>query len=192
MKKVIHTLIAGAAVVSTAQTQAGNTGRPYIGFGAASADHVYSVGSIPGTSLESDGWKASGKVFGGFVFTQNVGVEAGYTDFRSADFSYRVNGNAVEGSSKGYGAYVAAKYNVPVNEQFSAYGKLGVGYSEREIEANGSLRMKDNDTGAYAALGVEYKLNPKISAVAEYERYGKSKDYGAKADVVLIGVKYSF
>ena len=192
MKKVIHTLIAGAAVVSAAQTQAGNPGRPYIGVGAASADHAYSVGSIPGTNFDSDGWKVSGKVFGGYEFTQNVGVEAAYTDFRSADFSYRVNGNDVKGSSKGYGAYVAAKYNVPLKEQFSAYGKLGVGYSKREIETNGSWQMKDNDTGAYAALGVEYKLNPKLSAVAEYERYGKSKDYGAKADVVTIGVKYSF
>ena len=192
MKKVIHTLIAGAAVVSATQAQAGNTGRPYIGFGAASADHVYSVGNIAGTKLDSDGWKASGKVFGGFEFTPNLGVEAGYTDFRSANFSYRVNGNAVNGISKGYGAYVAAKYNVPVNQQLSAYGKLGLGYSNREIETDGGLRINDNDTGAYAALGVEFKLNQNISAVAEYERYGKSKNYGAKADVVTIGVKYSF
>jgi hypothetical protein len=37
------------------------------------------------------------------------------------------------------------------------------------------------DTGAYGALGVQYKLNQQVALTAEYERYGKEKDIGAKA-----------
>lgn len=47
-------------------------------------------------------------------------------------------------------------------------------------------------TGAYAALGVEFKLNQQVSFVGEFECYGKSKVYGAKPNVVTVGVKYSF
>lgn len=81
---------------------------------------------------------------------------------------------------------------MPVNDQFSAYGKLGVAYSNRKVEANDGLHIDHHDTGAYAALGAEYKLNEKVSLVGEYERYGKSTDFGAKPDVVTVGVKYSF
>lgn len=192
MKKVIFTLIASAAAVGAAQAQTTSTGRPYIGVGVASADYDYSLGGVGGTNLNSDGWKASAKVFGGYEFTQNLGVEVGYTNLRSSDFSYTRNGKGVNGYSDGYGAYVAGKYNMPLNDQVSAYGKLGVAYSKRKVEANDGLHSKDNDTGAYAALGVEYKLNQKVSFIGEYERYGKSKDYGAKPDVVIVGVKYSF
>lgn len=192
MKKLFLTLIASAATAGAAQAQTTTAARTYIGVGVASADHDYSVGSVGGTNLNSDGWKASAKVFGGYEFTQNLGVEAGYTDLRSSDFSYTRNGKGVNGYSNGYGAYVAGKYNMPLNDKFSAYGKLGVAYSKRKVEANDGLHINEHNTGAYAALGVEYRLNQKVALIGEYERYGKSKDFGAKPDVVTVGVKYSF
>ncbi|MGZ8291584.1 MAG: porin family protein [Telluria sp.] len=192
MKKLIFTLIASAATVGTAQAQTSTVGRPYIGVGVAAASHDYSVGGVGGTTMNKDDWKASAKVFGGYEFTQNLGVEVGYTDFRSSKFSYTRNGNGVTGYSEGYGSYVAAKYNMPLNEQFSAYGKLGAAYSNRKAEASDGLRLDESDTGVYGALGVEYKLNQKVAVIGEYERYGKDKDFGAKPDVVTFGVKYTF
>jgi OOP family OmpA-OmpF porin len=191
MKKLIFTTTLIASVAAGA-AQAQTTARPYIGVGVATVDHDYSLGSVGGTNLNSDGWKPSAKIFGGVEFTQNLGVEAGYTDMRSTDFSYTRNGNGVNGYSDGYGAYVAGKYNMPLNEQFSAYGKLGVAYSKRKVETSDGLHIDDHDTGAYAALGVEYKLNQKVAFIGEYERYGKSKDFGAKPDVLTVAVKYSF
>ncbi|MBA5689922.1 porin family protein [Rugamonas apoptosis] len=192
MKKVILTLIASAATAGAAQAQTGAAGHPYIGVGVASADHNYAAGGMGGTNLISDGWKASAKIFGGYDFNRNLGVEVGYTDLRSSDFSYTRDGKGINGYSNGYGAYVAGKYTMPVNEQFSAYGKLGLAYSKRKVETNDGQRLNDHDTGAYAALGAEFKLNQNVSFVAEYERYGKTKDYGAKPNVVSVGVKYSF
>jgi OOP family OmpA-OmpF porin len=191
MNKRIFTLIATVAAMNAAQAQT-STGRPYAGLGIATAKHDYSLAGVGATNVDSDGWKASAKVFGGFEFNDKLGVEVGYTDFRKSDFSYKRNGQGVNGKSDGYGVYGAAKYNVPLNDQFSAYGKLGVAYSKRKLEANDGLRLENNDTGAYAALGVQFKLNEQIAFVGEYERYGKSKDFGAKPDVVTVGVKYSF
>ena len=190
MKKLIVALIAGAAAMSAAQAQTTQP-RAYVGVGVATADHEdSSVGGL--TNFNSDGYKASAKIFGGYEFDQNWGVEAGYTDFRNSDFSYsNADGTSAGGHTKGYGYYVAGKYNVPVNDQFSVYGKLGLQHSERKLES-AALNLKDTDTGAYGAVGLQYNINQQVALTAEYERYGKSKDFGTKADVWTVGARYSF
>jgi OOP family OmpA-OmpF porin len=178
MNKLIFALIASVAVAGAAQAQTTTTApRGYVGVGVATANNS-----------TIDSYKSSAKVFGGYDFDQNLGIEAGYTDFRNAD--YNVGG--VRGTTKGSGTYVAGKYTVPVNEQVSAYGKLGLAYSERKLSDSTGLNVSNHDTGAYAGLGLQYKLNQNVSLNAEYERYGKSKDFGAKADVWTVGAKYAF
>jgi len=39
---------------------------------------------------------------------------------------------------------------------------------------------------------VQYNLNQQVALTAEYERYGKSKAFGAKADAWTVGARYSF
>ena len=181
MKKLIVALIASAAAISAAQAQTTTPGHAYVGVGVATADHE------DGNGFDSDGYKASGKLFGGYEFNQNWGVEAGYTDFRKAD----VNSVAGRGETKGYGYYVAAKATAPINEKFDVYGKLGLQNSQRELSTAG-LTVKDHATDAYGALGVQYKVNQQVGLIAEYERYGKSKDFGATANVLTVGARYSF
>lgn len=180
MKKQIFALIAAVAAAGAAQAQTQTTPtapRAYVGAGVATAKN-----------MTSDSHKADGKIFGGYEFNQNVGVEAGYTHFDSRDF----NRPGVSGSTKGYGTYVAGKYTVPVSERVSAYGKLGLSHSKREYSNNLGMNFSDSDTGAYGGLGVQYNLNQDVALTAEYERYGKDKDFGAKADVWTVGAKYAF
>ena len=175
MNKLIIALIAGATAMSAAQAQ--NTpGSAYVGASAVTAKNQ-----------TVDAHKADGKLFAGYNFDEKLGVEAGVTNFHKTDFQRA----GVNGSTEGYGTYVAAKYTMPVNEQLSAYGKLGVQHSERKLNTTVG-NFKDKDSGAYAGLGVQYKLNQDTALVAEYERYGKDKDVGAKADVWSVGVKYGF
>jgi OOP family OmpA-OmpF porin len=193
MKKLIFALIAGAAAMTAAQAQTAEAGpHGYVGIGAATADHDYKLDSAGITGVNSDGYKASAKVFGGYDFDQRYGVEAGYTDFRSSNLNFTQNGATGSGSAKGYGVYVAGKATAPITDEFSAYGKLGVAYSHRELNTSTGLNSTNHDTGAYAAVGVQYNISPQVGLTAEYERYGKTKDFGAKADVWTAGVKYSF
>jgi len=173
MKKLIVALIAGAAAMSAAQAQDAYTQpHAYVGVGVASAKNN-----------QSDDYKAAGKIYGGYQVNQMWGAEAGYTDFGDH--------NAAGGKTKGNGYYVAGKATMPINDQFAAYGKLGVQHSERKFQSD-TLNIKDTDTGAYGALGVQYNLNQKVALTAEYERYGKTKDIGAKADVWTVGAHYKF
>jgi hypothetical protein len=190
MKKLIFALIAGATAMAAAQAQE-TAPHAYVGAGVATADHNF---SLPGaTGVDSDGYKASGKVFGGYEFNQTWGVEAGYTDFRKSHANYTLNGTTGRADSDGHSFYVAGKATAPINDQFSVYGKVGAAYNKSNLTATDpSLNTEFSKTEAYGALGVQYNLNKQVALTAEYERYGKAKDFGAKADVWTVGAKYNF
>jgi OOP family OmpA-OmpF porin len=192
MKKLIFALIAGTAAMTAAQAQTTITPRPYVGVGAAGADREYNVNGA--TMNDNDGYKFSGKVFGGVELTDKFGVEAGYTDFRKAGGNYTLNnGTTATNETDGYGAYVAGKAAMPLNDKFSVYGKLGVAHTKAKMQsATPELNRKVSDNGGYGALGMQYNVNPQVALIAEYERYGKKQDFGPKPDVFTIGAKYQF
>ncbi|TFW20282.1 porin family protein [Massilia arenosa] len=184
MKKLILALIAGAAALSaSAQT---TSPKAYVGVGVNFADRNY-ASPAGATNLDDDGYRASGKIFGGYEFDNMWGMEAGYTDFRKSNSSYTLNGTRSSVSNDGHAWYLAAKATAPVNDQFNVFGKLGV----TQVKYNQGL-VSDDKTGAYAALGAEYKVNQNVSFTAEYERYGKSNDFGPKPNTWTLAAKYSF
>lgn len=186
MKKLIFALVAATAAIGSAQ--AAQPG-PYIGVGIANADHNANISGA--TATNSDGWKTSGKIFGGYDFDQTFGVEVGYTDFRSSDYSYTLNGVNRTGSTDGKSYYVAGKATAPVNEQFAVFGKLGAAQNKRNY-SDTLLSGDTSKTELYAGVGAQYNFNPKVAVTLEYERYGKNQAIGAKSDVVTLGAKYSF
>jgi OOP family OmpA-OmpF porin len=190
MKKLIFAVIAGAAFAGAVQAQE-TYPKTYVGVGVASVDHDFSAAGA--SNVDSDGWKANGKVFAGYEFNQTWGAEIGYTDFRKSTANYTINGVNGRAESDGYSTYLAAKASVPINEQLSAYGKLGATYNKANLSTTTpGLSYDDSKTQAYGALGLQYKLNQQVSLVAEYERYGSKRDFGAKPDVVTVGARYSF
>jgi hypothetical protein len=190
MKKLIFAVIAGVAVAGAAQAQE-TYPKTYVGVGVATADHEFSANGA--TNTDTDSWKPSGKVFAGYEANQNWGAEIGYTDFRKSSANYTLNGVNGNAEMKGHSAYLAAKGTVPINDQFSAYAKLGASYNKASLSSTTpGLSYDGHKTSPYGALGVQYKLNQQVSLVAEYERYGDKRDIGAKPDVVTVGARYSF
>jgi opacity protein-like surface antigen len=187
MKKLIFAVLAGVTAMTAAQAQVSS---PYIGLGVASSDHDFKIGAA-GTS-NPDGYKASGKIFGGFDVNPMFGIEAGYTDIRRADHTYTIGAIPGSATTEGSRSYLAAKATWPVNDAFSVYGKLGAGYSKVKFRSTTLGNEDDSDTEVYAGLGGQYKINEKVALTLEYERYGKSKDFGAKADAITVGARYNF
>ena len=188
MKHLIIALIATATAVGSAQAAG-----PYVGVGIASADHGY---TLSGTNNGStDGYKASGKIFGGYDIDPMWGVEAGYTDFKKSSYQYTTAANtAGRAESDGNSFYVAGKATAPINDQFSVFGKLGAARNKATLRSatTPAFNTSDSKTEVYAGVGLQYNLNQKVALTAEYERYGKSRDFGAKADVFTVGAKYAF
>ncbi|THC41413.1 outer membrane beta-barrel protein [Massilia sp. Mn16-1_5] len=191
MKKLIFALLAGTAAMTAAQAQTTITPRPYVGIGASGADREYNVNGA--TMVDNDGYKFSGKIFGGAELNDTFGVEAGYTDFRKAGGNYVLNGANVNTETEGYGAYIAGKAKYAFNDKASVYAKLGVAHTSNELNsATPGVSRKVSDNGGYGALGMQYNVTPQVAVFTEYERYGKKQDFGPKPDVFTVGAKYQF
>lgn len=164
-------LLAGCALAGLAQAETrvgpvASAPQAYIGAGVGLVD--YSGG----------GSKASPKLFGGYEFTNKLALEAGGVDFK-----------------KGYGMYIAVKPTVPLTEKLSVYGKVGVVKSQRQVSlpaTPAATVLKKSDTGAYGAFGLQYSITPNTAITAEYERHGKKKESGAKADVWTLALQFFF
>ena len=185
MKQLICMLGMALALNGTAQAQQASapfTEHAYFGAGVALVDH-------PEGSNKTDL-----KLFGGYEFDKNLGVEAGVTRYRGRDyhcFTWPGGGNESY-STKGFGAYVAAKYSLPIGERFAAYGKLGLAHSQRKFSDTTGWHGKETDNGVYGALGLQATVTDNVALTLEWERYGKEKNTGAKENQWSAGVKYSF
>lgn len=134
------------------------------------------------------------KLVGGYNYTKNFGAEIGYVDLREVSIS----GNGAKATSKPSAFYVAATGTLPLNEQFSVFGKLGIATAHEKVTATvgrDSLSGSENRTTPYISVGASFLLNQNVSFVAEYENFGKvAKDgnVNVKADMFSAGVRYSF
>ena len=186
MKKRLFAVLAGVIAMSAAQAQtaaattADTAPHAYVGMGVAAADN-----------RAVDAWKLDAKIFAGYQFDQNLGVETGYTNFGRVGFHYPALDRTIDGATKGQSAYVAGTYTLPLNDRVAAFGKLGVQYSQRRYTSNVGA-FGEHDTGLYAGAGLQVKLTGNLALTGEYERYGKKKTIGAKADVFTLGLKYGF
>ncbi|MCD2516612.1 outer membrane beta-barrel protein [Massilia sp. G4R7] len=176
MRKSLAVLVSGYALAGLAHAMAPAAPEPDAPRTAPQAYAGLGVGLV---DYSGGGSKASPKLFGGYEFTNKLALEAGGIDFK-----------------KGYGLYIAVKPTVPLTEKLSVYGKVGVAKSRREILPIAALPaaplVRKNDTGAYGAFGLQYSITPNTVVTAEYERFGKKKESGAKEDVWTLALKFFF
>jgi len=197
MKKWFLALTLGACAVGTAQAQWYNQpaspSRYYFGLAATSADTDFKV---PGVARTGDtNWETSWKAFAGVDYDPWVGAELGYIDTRTDDFTYTAGGVNGRVGSRGYNIYLAAKgrYPIPMYPQAEVFGKLGVEYSRRKLDAGPFLSAtKEDNVGPYVGVGALWNLTPQWAVVAEYERFGRSKNIGASADMLTVGLRFNF
>ncbi|HEX5343177.1 MAG TPA: outer membrane beta-barrel protein [Duganella sp.] len=134
------------------------------------------------------------KLYGGYTYNQNFGFEIGFADLREAEKS----GNGARIASEPKSVYIAATGTLPLNEQFSLFGKAGVASTHVKVSASAagfSDSDSENRASPYISVGASFALNKNVSFVAEYENFGKiAKDGGSniKADFVSVGVRYAF
>lgn len=192
MKKLIVTLLAATAAVSAAHAQSDSTApsRAYLGLGLSIADHSYSLNGLKVTS--HDGYSSNVKAFGGYQVDPIFSVEIGYIDYANAGFNYFAAAGNGHGTSDGNAYYIAARAQVPFHQQFLAYAKLGAERSRRNLKEVGFYNQGESEDGLYLSIGVQYNLTPQIGLLAEYERFGKGKDFGARPDALTFGARYTF
>jgi OOP family OmpA-OmpF porin len=149
------------------------------------------------------------KIFGGYQFTPNLAVELGYNDFGriSGDATLTFGGSTFTGNAKveATAFELTGVGTLPLGQQFSLYGKLGVYYAETKASANvqqttppfasASSSQSDNNSNLTFGLGARYDFTKNIAVRAEWQRFSKvGSDNTGKGDidVLAIGGLYRF
>lgn len=150
---------------------------------------------------------AAYKLVAGYSLDKAWALEGGYavfgrTEYRQANAAGAEQKRIVENSALS----VALKYNYALNEKWGVSAKAGLthNFSDQITESNsaivGGFPALDNKhtaatTGIFG-VGVQYKLNPKTTLVAEYEDYGSfgEKDVIGRtnSNLVSIGITRAF
>lgn len=183
MKHLILALIAAAAASGAAHAQtAGQAPGAYAGLAVSSVD-----------KLMRDGRSTELKVFGGYEFDQKLGVEAGVHRLGRESLDLLHNGEPLTARAKGYNSYVAGKYTLPINDRLAAVGKLGMSYTViKHTDSRNLGSHKEENSGLYAGLGMQYKVTDKVALTAEYERFGRRDGSLDHNDAWSLGLKYGF
>lgn len=124
------------------------------------------------------------KLYLGWGFTPNVGVEAGYVDLGKFE--------GPTGHVKGQGEYLDAVGSVPLGMNFSALGRVGLFSGRLERDAPG---LSDSDRGLSwkVGLGLQYDFSKNLGVRGEWERYRfDALSVRDDADLYSIGLNYKF
>ena len=170
--QLLAACIAGAFVVS-AQAQVAGSGL-YVGGNVGQAK--LKGDDFPGLDNSNTG----GKLYGGYDFTPNIGMELGYVDLGSFDY-----GN---GTVKANGVFLDGVGKVMFAPGWWGLARLGAFQGKLD---NGP--SDDNGTSYKAGIGVQYDLTANAGVRAEFERY-KFDALGVKpkADLFSVGFNYRF
>ena len=181
MKKILSACAVAAAFVAAPAFAQGYIGG---GFGSSKLAGI-DGGGITGGNTN----KSQVKVYGGFQFTPNWGVEAQFSDLGKRDILF--NGVAA-GSVKVSQFSIAGTGTLPLSSGFSLLGKLGV--SANRVNGSGGIESR-SATSALIGVGVSYNITPALSARLEYEDFGTVAKFNpptVRANAYSISLKYAF
>jgi len=181
MKKKLSIVLAAAAAAALPAFAADNGA--YVGLSAGKAD--WKADSVNGVTGDSSG--TAGKVFAGYQFNKNLGLELGYADLGKF-------GGAGTGSARAHATSLDAVGMLPIGDSaFSAIGRVGVANTRTRTTSVLGVDDSSSGTDVKAGLGVQYNLSKNAALRAEWERY-RMKQFGEKnnADLATVGFVWGF
>lgn len=162
----------------------------YIGGSVGRSDYGVGAGDIGMTAGSVDDTDTGYKVFAGYNFTRNFGIEAAYVDLGDLTFSGNVGATPVSGSADVQGFNISAVLTAPIDDRFSVFGKLGAFVWDADFAANSAAVRwtgSGSSTDFSAGLGAAYSFNKNLSLRAEYEYFDD-----VDANLWTVGLAYKF
>jgi OmpA-OmpF porin, OOP family len=127
--------------------------------------------------------------YGGWNFTENWGIELGYTDVGDsiasgvADGGFELNGSLVT---------AGVSYRYPINERFDIFAAAGAFNLSEDgtfITIAGPVPAENDDSGAYAEFGGRFHFNEGIALRASYQWFNFD---GGNDGTPWLGVEVGF
>ena len=182
MRKIVLAFVVAASFATVPAFAQGYVGA---GFGSSTTTG-FDSGNITGGNAN----KGLVKIYGGYNYTPNWGVEAQYSDFGKREISA---GNVNIGSYKASQFSLVGTGTLPLTSGFSILAKIGA--SANRASGSTGVVGSDKATSLMFGIGAAYNIAPTLSLRAEYEDFGKIGKVG-NSDVRIkgysISLKYGF
>ena len=138
--------------------------------GSAHADEGFYVGGafgkayldedINGIAIDSD--SSIYRLYGGYGFTPNFGVEFAYLDLGTFRDDVDIGGTLVPVAVSADGFQLGGVATIPLSERLSVNGRLGFFFFDGESEAGGIIEKDPSESRPYVGLGLAYGLNESV------------------------------
>jgi OOP family OmpA-OmpF porin len=146
----------------------------------------------PGGFDSCDDTKTAWKVFGGYQFTPNFALEAGYTNL--GKFTASFGPETEEAKVTAWEASLLA--GAPLMERLGIFGRFGFYRATVKDSDNMFGTFEHDNTDATFGLGLSYDFTRNLGMRAEWQRYYKvgggdtalGAGVGQKSDVDVLGV----
>ena len=206
MKKTILGLFVAATLVTVSSAAFASQDGWYV-FGAAGQ----TIGNTAKTNLDSAVTAAGGVGYSsnygsptvynldvGYQLNKNFAIEGGYLGSNNANYSASGGnlGAGLTGNASISGWKVEAVGILPVADQFSLLGKLGVAGSKDSATASGAgntFTASGTKTGVTYGIGAKYDITQNVAGRLDFDEYQiGSSSSSINIEVWTVGVAYSF
>ena len=153
-------------------------------------------GGFTATSISDDNRDTGYKLYGGYKFNRNFALEGGYFDLGRFGFTATtVPAGTLSANIKLQGLNLDAVGILPITPKFSAFGRVGVNYTEARDSFSGSGAVsvlnpnpRKDDTNLKFGAGLQYDFTEALGMRLEAERYRINDAVGSRGDVDLLSV----
>jgi len=152
MKKLVLTVIMTAMMAAPAW--AAEEGF-YIGAQAGKTRYLYS---------DSPNTVGSTGLFAGYMFTKNLGMEAGYRNFDRTPSNLGMGGYAKSDAS-----YLAGNFILPFTDNLSWYSRIGIASVKTTGQRTWTVPLSGNKTFATIGGGLQYNFTKNVGMRAGVE-----------------------
>jgi OmpA-OmpF porin, OOP family len=152
------------------------------------------------SSVSAETSSIGSKVFGGYGFTPNWAVEAGYFDAGKVTLTaITFPSGRLHQSITATGLNVDGVFRYPFMERFGLLARVGVIHAETDITITGSgaisvirPHVADTKTSWKVGLGAEYRDVSGVALRAEWERYRLPNGFGGEVDVDMLSLGFLY
>jgi OOP family OmpA-OmpF porin len=129
------------------------------------------------------------RIVGGFQFGDYLGLEAGYHNFGDFEETVDLGGLSSLTEVTADGWTLGGTLGLPLNEQFSLYGRAGVFFWDADVEVDGFSINVPEDENPYYGGGARVDVTSQLSLIGDWTRYELDT---IESDVISVGFQYRF
>jgi OOP family OmpA-OmpF porin len=152
-------------------------------------DSLLRTSNSPG-SFTSERQDTAYKLFGGYQFNRNLGLEFGYFNLGKFSYSTSLPGGTMNGRYEIEGVNLDLVGTMPMSQKWSALARVGVQYANTRdafsgpgLPAYASVDNSQRANNVKVGLGLQYELTPSIFIRGEAERFRVKDGVGSNGDV---------